>query len=310
MTGTELATRPTSSEVVASATPNLRGLVAAWLGSYESANTQAAYGRDLGAWISWCEGKGLDPLAVARPHVDAWARSLEAEGLRPTTRARRLASVSSFYAYLCDLGTLPANPAAGVRRPKTGEGYVTLTPGLDREELSRLLAAATDPRDRALVVLLAVQGLRVSEALGLDLGASERVRGHETVVVKGKGGREDRIPLPPVVVSALADLAEAEGRKEGPAFLGQDGEPLSRYGVSRALARLGKRAGLSRTLTPHMLRVTAVTMALDAGVSLRDVQDLARHSDPKTTRRYDRDRGALDRHASYALAGVVSELGA
>lgn len=308
MTGTEIATRPTA-EITASG-PDPDGLARAWLASFASENTRAAYRRDLGAWASWCETKGLDPLTVARPHVDAWARTLEAEGLRPTTRARRLAALSSFYGYLCDLGAIPANPAAGVRRPKTGEGYVTLTPGLDREEVSRLVAAATSPRDRALVLLLTAEGLRVSEALALDLGTSERVRGHVTVVVRGKGGREDRVPLPPMIAAAITDLAEAEGRTEGPVFLGEDGARLSRYGVSRALARLGRRAGISRTLTPHMLRVTAVTMALDAGASLRDVQDLARHTDPKTTRRYDRDRGALDRHVSYLLASVLADLGA
>lgn len=306
MTGTEIATRSTT-EVVASPTVNLRGLVTAWLGSYASANTRQAYARDLGAWISWCEDRSVDPLAALRPHVDAYARHLEADGLAPTTRARRLAALSAFYRYASGLGAVGANPAADVRRPRTGEGYVSLTPALDREEVSRLLAVATDPRDRALVVLLVTEGLRVSEALALDLGASETVRGHATVVVTGKGGRSDRIPLPPVVQDAISALAEAEGRTTGPVFVGQDGERLSRHGVTRALTRLGRRAGLERTLTPHMLRATAITLALDAGASLRDVQDLARHADPRTTRRYDRNRGALDRHASYTLAALISE---
>jgi integrase/recombinase XerD len=304
MTGTEIVTRSTT-EVVASPTVNLRGLVTAWLGSYASANTRTAYARDLGAWLAWCEGKAVDPMTAIRPHVDAWARHLEAEGLAPTTRSRRLAALSAFYRYAVGLGAVGANPASDIRRPKTGEGYVSLTPALDREEVSRLLAAAMSPRDRALVVLLVAQGLRVSEALALDLGSSETVRGHATVVVTGKGGRSDRIPLPPLVLDALTALAG--DRSQGPVFLGEDGQRLSRYGVSRALARLGRRAGLSRTVTPHMLRATAITLALDAGASLRDVQDLARHADPRTTRRYDRNRGALDRHASYTLAALLSE---
>jgi len=306
MTGTEIATRQTA-ELQTATGVDLRGLVVAWLGSYASPNTRQAYARDLGTWISWCEGKGVDPLAAMRPHVDAWARSLEAEGLAPTTRARRLAALSSFYAYASDEGIMGANPAANVRRPKTGEGYVSLTPALDREEVSSLLSVATSPRDRALVLLLVTEGLRVSEALALDLGSSETIRGHATVVVSGKGGRSDRIPLPPLVLDAITALAQAEGREGGPVFLGEDGERLSRHGVSRALARLGRRAGLGRTLTPHMLRATAITLALDAGASLRDVQDLARHADPRTTRRYDRNRGALDRHASYTLAALLAE---
>jgi integrase len=83
------------------------------------------------------------------------------------------------------------------------------------------------------------------------------------------------------------------------------GQRMDRHTAGRVLARLGRRAGLG-TVRPHTLRATAITCALDAGVSLRDVQDMARHSDPRTTRRYDRARGSLDRHASYAIAGYLA----
>lgn len=306
MTPTDLV-RARSTEVeVGQEVPLLRRLVSAWLLSYASANTRGAYLRDLSEWTRWVSDRGVDPLAAGRPHIDAWARMLETEGLRPTTVARRLAAVSSFYRYAVSAGVVSANPAADVRRPHTSEAYVELTPALDRAEVAALLASATAPRDRALVLVLAVQALRVSEALSLDMDRAEVVRGHTTYLVTGKGGRQDRIPLPPVVVEAISAVAVSEGRTSGPVFVGENGERLSRYGVARVLARLGKAAGLSRTVRPHMLRATSITLALDAGVSLRDVQDLARHSDPRTTRRYDRNRGALDRHASYALAGVLA----
>jgi integrase/recombinase XerD len=285
----------------------LRNLTAAWLAEYTSPNTRAAYARDVAAWTEWAETNSLDPLAAQRPHVAAWSRVMEAEGLRPTTIARRLASLSSLYSYAVAVEVLASNPVKDVRRPATGEAHVQITEALSREEVSSLIAAAEAPRDRALVLLLAVQALRVSEALSLDLDGTEVVRGHVTYVVRGKGGTESRIPLPPIVVDALTALGEAEGRTTGPVFVSETGERLTRHGVTRALARLSRRAHLSRKVTPHMLRATAVTLALDAGASLRDVQDLARHSDPKTTRRYDRNRGALDRHASYVLAGVLAE---
>lgn len=307
MTSTEIVPRTLAEVSTAPGADRLRNLTAAWLLGYGSANTRAAYLRDLTAWTTWAEDHGVDPLAAGRPHLDAWARVLESEGLRPTTVARRLAAVSSFYRYAVSMGVLAGNPAADVRRPHTSEGYVDLTPALDRSEVSALLAAATAPRDRALVLLLAVQALRVSEALSLDIDRAEIVRGHTTYLVTGKGGRQDRIPVPPVVMEALSALAASEGRTSGPVFVGENGERLSRHGVARALTRLGKAAGISRSVRPHMLRATSITLALDAGVSLRDVQDLARHSDPRTTRRYDRNRGALDRHAAYTLAGVVSE---
>lgn len=78
----------------------LRRLVAAWLLSYDSANTRKNYGRDLTQWFAWCTEHGLDPLAARRAHVDAYARHLgEVQGRSPATVARRLSSLSSFYAY-------------------------------------------------------------------------------------------------------------------------------------------------------------------------------------------------------------------
>jgi len=296
-----------STTLVTSTGPVLRNLTAAWLAEYGSANTRAAYGRDLTAWTTWAEENGLDPLTAQRPHIAAWSRVMEAEGLRPTTIARRLASLSSFFAYGVSSEVLPHNPAKDVRRPPTGEAHVSLTQALSREEVSALLDAAETPKDRALLLLLVVQALRVSEALALDLDGTKVVRGHVTYVVRGKGGTESVIPLPPICVDALTELSEAEDRTSGPVFMGATGERMTRYGATRALARLSKRAGLSRTVTPHELRATAITLALDAGASLRDVQDLARHSDPKTTRRYDRNRQALDRHVAYTLAGYLAE---
>lgn len=293
ITPTDLAHTPTG--------PGLRELVAGWLLGYRSTNTRTAYARDLGAWATWITARGVDPMTARRAHLDAYARAMETAGRRPTTVARALASVSSFYRWCVAEGHLDTNPAAEVRRPPTSEGYVDLTPALDRDQVGRLIAAAETPRDRAMVLVLAALGLRVSEALAMQLDGIEDVRGHRTMVVAGKGGRQDRMPLPPVVVDALEQLAQAEGRTTGPVFLGNDGRPMTRHGAARLLARLSRRAGLSQ-VRPHTMRATAITGALEAGASLRDVQDMARHADPRTTRRYDRARGALDRHASYTLA--------
>ena len=276
-------------------------LVRAWLLSLDSENTRAAYARDFAAWTAWLAAAGVDLFDARRPHVDVWARSMERDGLRPTTVARRLSSLSSFYRYAEDAEVIDRNPAKSVRRPKTGEAHVELTPALDRAEVLRLITSAVEPWERALVLVLTVQGLRVSEALALDLDAVTEVRGHRTAVVHGKGRTEHRVPLPPVVVDALDAVAASEGRTTGPVFM-RDGARMDRHYAARVLRRLGKAAGIPRLVGPHMLRATAITGALDAGATLRDVQDFARHADPRTTRRYDNGRGSLDRHSSYVLA--------
>ena len=81
---------------------------------------------------------------------------------------------------------------------------------------------------------------------------------------------------------------------------------MSRNNVAVAVATLATRAGIARLMTPHTLRHAAITAALDAGAHLRDVQDFARHADPKTTIRYDRNRHSLDRHATYAIPQYIA----
>jgi len=84
-----------------------------------------------------------------------------------------------------------------------------------------------------------------------------------------------------------------------------EGRPLDRYDAARVCRRLGRAAGIG-PVYPHALRHAFVTLSLDAGAALRDVQDAAGHADPRTTRRYDRSRHNLDRHPTYALAGSLS----
>ena len=88
-------------------------------------------------------------------------------------------------------------------------------------------------------------------------------------------------------------------RTDGPMFLTADGRRLDRYGAGRIVRKTARRAGIGKAVTPHTLRHAFITAALDAGVPLRDVQEAASHADPRTTIRYDRARGSLDRHASY-----------
>ena len=82
---------------------------------------------------------------------------------------------------------------------------------------------------------------------------------------------------------------------------------MDRYAADRAVKRLSKRAGITKRVSPHSLRHSVITAALDAGVPFRDVQEAASHADPRTTMRYDRARQSLDRHATYIVAALVAE---
>jgi integrase len=199
---------------------------------------------------------------------------------------------------------LEHSPAAHVRRPRLD--YESHATGLDRNELGALLVAAGlgPPGDHALISLLALNGLRVSEATGSDVEALGLERGHRTLVITRKGGKVVTIPLAPRTARAI-DLAIGE-RCEGPVFLRPDGRRLDRHGAGRIVRGVARRAGITKNVGPHTLRHAFITAALDAGVPLRDVQEAASHADPRTTMRYDRARASLDRHATYIVAAYVA----
>jgi len=149
--------------------------------------------------------------------------------------------------------------------------------------------------EHALISLLVLNGLRVSEATGADIEHLGLERGHRTLTITREGGKVVTIPLAPRTARAI-DLAIGE-RTGGPVFLAADGRRLDRHGAGRIVRKTARRAGIGNTL-----RHAFITAALDAGVPLRDVQEAASHADPRTTMRHDRARGSLDRHATYIVA--------
>ena len=183
--------------------------------------------------------------------------------------------------------------------------YGSHATGLDRNELGALLVAAGlgPPAEHALISLLALNGLRVSEATGADIEALGIERGHQTMVITRKGGKVVTVPLAPRTARAI-DLAIGE-RNAGPIFVAADGRRLDRHGAGGIVRRIARRAGITKPVGPHTLRHAFITAALDAGAPLRDVQAAASRADPRTMR-YDRARTSLDRHATYILAAYVA----
>jgi integrase/recombinase XerD len=277
----------------------LAGFLAGYRGS-----TREAYALDLRQFGMWCADHDRRLFEVHRVDIECFGRELEARGRSRATIARRLCTIAGFYRYAEEEGLIAHSPAVHVRRPRLD--YESHASGLDRNELGALLVAAglSSARDHALVSLLALNGLRVSEALGADIDALGLERGHRTLTVTRKGGKVVMMPLAPRVARAL-DLTIGE-RLDGPIFMDSAGERLDRHAADRIVHRVARQSGITKRVGPHTLRHAFITAALDAGVPLRDVQEAASHADPRTTMRYDRGRQSLDRHATYIVATFVA----
>jgi integrase/recombinase XerD len=266
--------------------------------------TREAYALDLRQFTAWCQQRHQRLFQIRRADIECFARDMEARGRARATITRRLCTIAGFYRYAVEEDLLDHSPAAHVRRPRLD--YESHATGLDRNELGAILVAAGlgDAAEHALISLLALNGLRVSEATGASIEALGAERGHRTLTITRKGGKVVTIPLAPRTARAI-DLAIGE-RTDGPIFLAFDGRRLDRHGAARIVRGAARRAGIAKPVGPHTLRHAFITAALDAGVPLRDVQEAASHADPRTTIRYDRARGSLDRHATYIVAAFVA----
>jgi len=311
-TGELVAAGAATPETLAGLPERTAAVAAGFLLSQSAAHTRRGYARDLHRFFGWCLAVGLDPLAARRAHLDAYRHHLQqpdpgtGRTRAAATVARALSTVSGFYRYGVQEDVLSRSPATALRRPRVVEQ--SQQTGLTREELRALLAAAAadGPRSQALVTLLALNGLRIDEALSRDVEDLDHQRGHPVLHLRRKGGAHAVCALAPPTLRALR--AYLDGRHTGPIFRTRSGRRLDEPAAWRLVRRLARNAGLASAarLNPHSLRHSFITAALDAGVALRDVQDAAGHADPRTTRRYDRARHNLDRAATYTVSAYLA----
>lgn len=303
MSGALVAVAPAAVAVAGSAPGP--SLVEAWLASIGSRNTRAAYLTNFQQFAEHCQLAGVEVLDARRVDVDSFARRLvELLGRKPSTVARAISAVSSFFEYSIDVGLIEVNPARRVKRPRTGEGHVTETPGMAWADVLRLVDAARNIDERALLVVLGYMGLRVSEVLALDVDSVQIEGEHSYIVVVGKGGTVDRFPLVGEVLEVF-DAVKRE-RSTGPLIRGSNGERMIRERAA-TIVRALSRSVLGVEVGPHTFRVAACTELLRRGVPLHLVQAFMRHRSPATTQRYNRRRGLFEGHAAYALGRVVTE---
>jgi len=289
-------------------------LVVAWGTEYTVDNTRLAYETDLTDYMQWCGAHDVNPLEPDRLDVNAYRAELLSRGLLPQSVDRKMAACRSFFAYLGERGMLRGEPPFDhvKRLAMPGESQ---TPWLGADDLTKLLTVALEEsaRDFLLVALLGVNGLRVSEALRAavpDLGV---VDGHRALSITRKGSKPGLTPLAPFVVDVLD--AYLEGRTTGPVIARLDRNRrvvVPVRGISRQTAfdrvrHLADYAGVNPQLSPHGLRHSFVTNALEDGAELHVVQLAVGHSSPSTTMRYRRGALTLNSNPSLTLGETLLE---
>ncbi len=255
-------------------------------------NTLEAYGRDLADLLDRLTAEGLtQPSEVTTEHLRAWVRGLSQAGLAAKSQARMLVAARGLFKRLVDEELLAEDPARPVELPKAPRDLPML---LSADEIQRMLAGATGAeasRDRALLALLYGAGLRVSEAVKLQLGAIDLDGG--IVRALGKGKKERLVPIGGAVIEMVqAWLREGRPHQLGIVvsdwlFPGRNPvRPLTRQAAFKIVRKLALLAGVVREVSPHKLRHSFATHLVRGGADLRSVQVMLGHADLRTTEMY------------------------
>ncbi|WP_191082943.1 tyrosine recombinase XerC [Roseococcus microcysteis] len=270
-----------------------------------SPHTVEAYGRDLRDLLEFLTrhlgaAPDLDALSALRlADLRGFLAARAAEGASNATRARQLAAIRGFLRFLSRQQGVAPVAVAGLRGPRRKPPLPRALSPADAREFGtgiaaiRMTEATPRPqwqaaRDAALFTLLYGSGLRISEALGLDVRDAP-LPGSETALrIMGKGGKARIVPVLPVVREAIAAwLAQRPGAEpDEPLFLGVRGERLDAAVAQKAMRDYRRLAGIPEHATPHALRHSFATHLLAGGADLRSIQELLGHASLSTTQRY------------------------
>jgi len=284
-----------------------------------SEETRRAYRRAVADFFQFVGGK--HPTEVVPADVLRWRDHLRSGRKRAATVAFKLSVIRSFFEYLKAAGVVPLNPASTklvtppelptepAGRALSSKEVRYLLTGPDREK-------SEGARDYALMLIMLRLSIRVAEVCSLRASSIKWSHGRWTLRCKIKGGREEVWPLPKDVKQAVDEYLKLDARRRATLHSDKDAylfQPHSNYRtlvfdkalstrmVQNIVAKWGKFTGVG-DVSPHDLRRTAITRALEMGQTYRQVQMMSKHKDPKTVMRYDHGRENLDQNAVNFLA--------
>ena len=272
-----------------------------WLAAERRASplTVEAYGADIVAFLGFLarhHGVETDLDALARVDTSdlrAWLAAEAQEGAGNATRARHLSAVKTFYRFLSRRHGVTNAALRLISGPRARKPLPRALSTVQAADVTREVAEVTDKamtqaRDTALFTLLYGCGLRIAEALALDVRDAPLPGGTGMLRVIGKGSKERIVPVLPAVREAMADWLRQHPQRapEAPLFVGVRGGRLDAAVAQRTMRIYRRQAGLPEHATPHALRHSFATHLLAGGADLRSIQELLGHASLSTTQRY------------------------
>ena len=257
-----------------------------------SPNTLEAYRHDLGHLLAYCHREEKDVLQMKLEDLQHFAAGIHELGIGPTSQARILSGVRSFYRGLLLDGRIDADPTELLESPRLGEHLpeVLTTAEVDQLEASIDVSKPEGQRNRAIIEVLFSCGLRVSELTHLRLSDLFLDEGY--IRVMGKGSKERLVPISNRAVHELQlwfydrNLMTIKAGEEDYVFLNRRGAHLTRTMILIMVKRQAEAAGIQKTISPHTLRHSFATALLEGGADLRVIQAMLGHEDIGTTEIY------------------------
>jgi len=257
-----------------------------------SANTLEAYQHDLQYLLDYCEKESKMPTDLQLEDLEHFAATIHEHGVGPTSQARILSGVRSFYRFLLLDGYIENDPTELLESPRLGEHLpeVLSTKEVDQLEASIDLSKKEGQRNLAIIEVLFSCGLRVSELVNLKLSDLYLQEGYIRVV--GKGNKERLVPISEKAIRELGnwfydrnEMVIKPGEQDY-VFLNRRGAHLTRTMILIMIKRQAVEAGIKKTISPHTLRHSFATALLEGGADLRAIQSMLGHEDIGTTEIY------------------------
>lgn len=257
-----------------------------------SPNTLAAYQNDLSWLLSFCEQQEMNPLDMQLEDLQHFAVQLHEHQIGPTSQARILSGIRSFYKYLLLSGEIEQDPTELLESPHLGERLpeVLSTDEINQIQKSIDLSKPEGQRNKTIIEVLFSCGLRVSELVNLKLSNLYLEEGF--VRVMGKGSKERLVPISSKAIRELKywfvdrNLMKIQQGEEDYVFLNRRGKHLTRTMILIMLKRQAVAAGITKTISPHTLRHSFATELLKGGADLRAIQAMLGHESIGTTELY------------------------